>query len=103
MTRAPGFEHSVTAGRPIEVRPSQTSFLISASVLFSAEPDSADRPLSAWLPDLEPGEEILIEKKFSTGSESPEECQDVGVNPLWWRLAIAEFQCCLTSTCGCSH
>lgn len=103
MTRAPGFEHSATAGRQIEVRPSQTSLLISASVLFSAEPDPANGTSSAWLPEIEPGEEILMEQLFSTGSKSPEECQRFGVNPLWWRLATAEFECCLASTCGCSH
>jgi hypothetical protein len=103
MTRASGFEHSVTAGGQIEVRPSQTSQLISASLLFSSELDSLNRPPSAGLPDLEPGEEILMEKKFSFGSESLEGCQIVGVNPLWWRLATAEFKCCLASICGCSH
>jgi hypothetical protein len=103
MTRAPGFEHSVTAGRQIEVRPSQNSFLISASLLFSADPDWVNRPASGWLPEIEPGEETLMEKIFSAGSKSPEECRDAGVNPLWWRLATAEFQCCLASTCGCSH
>lgn len=103
MTRTSGFEHSVTASGQIEVRPSQTSLLISASLLFSAEPDSANRPPSARLPDLELGEEILIEKEFSIKSESLEECQNTGVNPLWWRLATAEFRCCLASACGCSH
>lgn len=103
MTRAPGFEHSVTVNGKTEVRSSQTSLLISASLLFSTELDAANRPPPAWFPEIEPGEEILIEKNFSIGPESLEGCQDAGVNPLWWRLATAEFQCCLSSTCGCSH
>jgi hypothetical protein len=103
MTRAPGFEHSVTVDGKTEVRPSQNSRLISASLLFSAELGQANRPPHAWLPEIEPGEETLVEKKFSIDSESPEEFKNFGVNPLWWRLATAEFQCCLASTCGCSH
>jgi hypothetical protein len=102
-TRAPGFEHSVTADGRIEVRPSQNSLLISASLLFSSELDQANWPPPAWLRKIEPGEEILVEKKFSIESQSLEEYQNFGVNPLWWRLATAEFQCCLASTCGCSH
>jgi hypothetical protein len=103
LTRTPGFEHSITVDHRIEIRPSATSWLISASVLFSAEIDSAKRLSAAWLTDLESGEEVIFEKEFAIGSESPEENQDVGVNMLWWRLANAEFKCCLASTCSCSH
>jgi hypothetical protein len=103
LTRTRGFEHLVSPEQKIEVRPSPTCRLISASVLFSAETDSDKRLIAEWITDLEAGDEILVEKKFQIGSESSGECQDIGVNMLWWRLANAEFKCCLNSTCGCSH
>lgn len=103
LTRTPGFEHSITVDHRIEIRPSATSWLISASVLFSAEIDSAKRFSAAWLTDLEPGEEILLEKEFSAGPTSPMESNHASANPLWWSLATTEFACGCISTCGCSH
>lgn len=103
ITRAPGFENFITAGQKADIRPSQTSQLISASLLFSTEVDSANQPSPTWLPQLEPGEEILFEKEFSAGPTSPMESNHASVNPLWWSLATTEFACGCISTCGCFH
>jgi hypothetical protein len=103
LARAPGFEHSLTEGRQIEIRPSPTIRLFSATTVFS---DEMDTPLPArlfGLPELETEEELIVEKRFPIGCGSLEGFETPGVNPLWWRLATDEFACELTSTCGCSH
>jgi hypothetical protein len=103
LTRAPGFEHSLTEGGQIIIRPAPSIRLFSASIVFSVDADVSLPSSFFGLPELETEEELLVEKRFPIGCGSSEELETPGVNPLWWQLATAEFACELTSTCGCSH